>query len=163
MGAMQSCYCDQNLPFEQCCAPFIRGEQNAPSAVALMRSRYSAYCVAAGDYLYNTYHSTRRADLSPGLLAATAREQRWIRLEIQSTQAVAADSAEVEFKAFQLEGDYLLCLHERSTFYREDGQWRYHSGVIYQQDAVPVKIGRNDACPCHSGKKYKRCCAGAKT
>lgn len=24
-----------------------------------------------------------------------------------------------------------------------------------------MKIGRNDACPCGSGKKYKRCCANA--
>jgi uncharacterized protein len=24
-----------------------------------------------------------------------------------------------------------------------------------------VKIGRNDPCPCGSGKKYKRCCGGA--
>ncbi len=23
------------------------------------------------------------------------------------------------------------------------------------------KIGRNDPCPCGSGKKYKRCCGGA--
>lgn len=23
-----------------------------------------------------------------------------------------------------------------------------------------MKIGRNDACPCGSGKKYKRCCSG---
>jgi len=25
------------------------------------------------------------------------------------------------------------------------------------------KIGRNDPCPCGSGKKYKKCCAGATT
>ena len=25
------------------------------------------------------------------------------------------------------------------------------------------KIGRNDACPCGSGKKYKKCCGGAET
>ena len=24
----------------------------------------------------------------------------------------------------------------------------------------PMKIGRNDPCPCGSGKKYKQCCAG---
>lgn len=24
-----------------------------------------------------------------------------------------------------------------------------------------MKIGRNDSCPCGSGKKYKRCCLGA--
>ncbi|MGA2648323.1 MAG: SEC-C metal-binding domain-containing protein [Candidatus Sulfotelmatobacter sp.] len=23
------------------------------------------------------------------------------------------------------------------------------------------KVGRNDPCPCCSGKKYKRCCVGA--
>ena len=25
----------------------------------------------------------------------------------------------------------------------------------------PGKIGRNDPCPCGSGKKYNRCCGGA--
>ncbi len=24
-----------------------------------------------------------------------------------------------------------------------------------------AKVGRNDPCPCGSGKKYKRCCGGA--
>ena len=27
-------------------------------------------------------------------------------------------------------------------------------------DAPPVKVGRNDPCPCGSGKKYKQCCLG---
>jgi uncharacterized protein YecA (UPF0149 family) len=26
--------------------------------------------------------------------------------------------------------------------------------------ARPVKVGRNDACPCGSGKKWKKCCGG---
>jgi uncharacterized protein YchJ len=26
---------------------------------------------------------------------------------------------------------------------------------------VEPKVGRNDACPCGSGKKYKKCCGGA--
>jgi len=25
---------------------------------------------------------------------------------------------------------------------------------------VPIKIGRNDGCPCGSGHKFKKCCAG---
>ena len=25
---------------------------------------------------------------------------------------------------------------------------------------VPPKVGRNDACPCGSGKKFKKCCMG---
>jgi hypothetical protein len=28
------------------------------------------------------------------------------------------------------------------------------------QPAVSVKVGRNDPCPCGSGKKYKKCCLG---
>ncbi len=30
----------------------------------------------------------------------------------------------------------------------------------FQQPAVSNKIGRNDPCPCGSGKKYKKCCLG---
>ena len=26
---------------------------------------------------------------------------------------------------------------------------------------APIKVGRNDPCPCGSGRKYKRCCLGA--
>lgn len=33
------------------------------------------------------------------------------------------------------------------------------SGYTIQRDAP--KVGRNDPCPCGSGKKYKRCCGGA--
>jgi hypothetical protein len=29
------------------------------------------------------------------------------------------------------------------------------------EPAVSTKIGRNDPCPCSSGKKYKKCCGGA--
>ncbi len=33
------------------------------------------------------------------------------------------------------------------------------SPVIYMdQQAISVKVGRNDPCPCGSGKKYKKCC-----
>ncbi|MFH1379998.1 MAG: preprotein translocase subunit SecA [bacterium] len=30
--------------------------------------------------------------------------------------------------------------------------------AVLTQTAVPKKIGRNDPCPCGSGKKYKKCC-----
>jgi uncharacterized protein YecA (UPF0149 family) len=29
---------------------------------------------------------------------------------------------------------------------------------IVRKPAVSQKIGRNDPCPCGSGKKYKKCC-----
>ena len=30
--------------------------------------------------------------------------------------------------------------------------------TFYNPDGTPMKVGRNDPCPCGSGKKYKRCC-----
>ena len=46
-------------------------------------------------------------------------------------------------------------VHENSRFVKEQGQWFYVDGDLKSQ----AKVGRNDPCPCGSGKKYKRCCA----
>jgi uncharacterized protein len=35
---------------------------------------------------------------------------------------------------------------------------REGSSPIAQQPAVSIRFGRNDPCPCGSGKKFKRCC-----
>ena len=45
-------------------------------------------------------------------------------------------------------------LRQAVTNRDEDGSVRQNRGV---QRRV-VKIGRNDPCPCGSGKKYKKCC-----
>lgn len=34
------------------------------------------------------------------------------------------------------------------------------SGPVFQTRQSSGKVGRNDPCPCGSGKKYKRCCGG---
>ncbi|MDA3930130.1 MAG: DUF1186 domain-containing protein [Prolixibacteraceae bacterium] len=41
--------------------------------------------------------------------------------------------------------------------YNEDKNSDFNTSKIPQQ-AVSVKINRNDPCPCESGKKYKKCC-----
>jgi len=35
------------------------------------------------------------------------------------------------------------------------------SHALQQQQRAGDKVGRNDACPCGSGKKYKKCCGAA--
>jgi uncharacterized protein len=46
-----------------------------------------------------------------------------------------------------------------SSYGREAGSPRYDSGPpIYPPPRSAVKVGRNELCPCGSGKKYKRCC-----
>ena len=39
-----------------------------------------------------------------------------------------------------------------------DGLFNDFNGTTYQRDMV--KIGRNEQCPCGSGKKFKKCCMG---
>lgn len=48
------------------------------------------------------------------------------------------------------EWDELLTPERRKELYREQKQ----SGTVVKDK----KIGRNDPCPCGSGKKYKKCC-----
>ena len=48
------------------------------------------------------------------------------------------------------EWDELLTPERRKELYREQKK----SGTVVK----PHKIGRNDPCPCGSGKKYKYCC-----
>jgi preprotein translocase subunit SecA len=40
------------------------------------------------------------------------------------------------------------------------GEWAAHSPQRFAEaePRASAKIGRNDPCPCGSGRKYKRCC-----
>jgi uncharacterized protein YecA (UPF0149 family) len=39
-------------------------------------------------------------------------------------------------------------------------QARREAGDLGQEPSGRQKIGRNDPCPCGSGKKFKKCCGG---
>lgn len=121
------CPCDTGLPLAQCCQPLLNNEQQAGSAAALMRSRYSAYTLGDEDYLLRTWHSTTR----PGELNLSNSQQNWLRLKIINTSDGRADddSGEVEFVAIYKINGRAERLHERSRFGREDGQWRYIDGI----------------------------------
>ena len=44
---------------------------------------------------------------------------------------------------------------------KENGQWRFLDARGIQKGPYvrpEPKVGRNDPCPCGSGKKYKACC-----
>ncbi|MDC1346995.1 YchJ family metal-binding protein, partial [Glaciecola sp.] len=75
----------------------------------------------------------------------------------QSTNDAGQFYGEVEFKVFYSEAKCLYCLHERSTFVQEDGQWFYKDGVMLAGNGA-VKSKRNDPCCCGSSKKFKQCC-----
>jgi SEC-C motif-containing protein len=117
-----------------------------------MRSRYSAFSCAAADYLRASWHPrTRPAGLE------LADQPRWERLEVLgSGQSADGRSGWVEFAAHYRMPAGAGCLRERSRFLREQGRWLYLDGT--HPSETPARAGRNEPCPCGSGRKYKHCC-----
>ena len=121
------CPCGSGATLAACCGRWHAGPQHlqAPDAVALMRSRYSAFVLELGDYLLATWHaSTRPAaiDFEPGL--------RWLGLQVKRQASTGADTALVEFVARSKLGGRAHRLHETSRFVREGSQWFYVDGDI---------------------------------
>ncbi|WP_290797550.1 YchJ family protein [Halomonas sp.] len=153
---VDGCPCGSGQSLAQCCGRFHAGEP-APTPEALMRSRFSAFALELTDYLLASWHpSTRPAVLAPE--SAT----RWLRLEVlESVEASAgksvdqADEGYVHFRATFREGRHFAALQEASRFRREGGRWFYLDG---SPTVTRLKPGRNDACVCGSGRKFKVCC-----
>ncbi|MGK2855041.1 MAG: YchJ family protein [Microbacteriaceae bacterium] len=120
------CPCQSGASYGECCGPLHAGIRNAPTAVQLMRSRYSAFVVGAADYLLQTWHpSTRPAALK------LDPEVRWFGLEIlQTTGGGPLDSTgTVEFRARYKVNGGVGEQHEHSTFRHDRGRWYYLAAI----------------------------------
>ena len=159
---MENCPCGNALPYEECCAPFHQGEKTPETAEALMRSRYSAFVQLLPDYLIETHDPQTRGEINRDDIEEWARESQWEGLEILDTHKGGPGDKQgvVEFKAHYSVQGHQYVHHERSDFTFKDGKWYYTSGEVFQETITrsTPKVGRNDPCPCGSGKKYKKCC-----
>ena len=157
---MNQCPCDSGQAYDACCGPLHAGTKSADSAVALMRSRYSAYSKGAFDYLSESLHPDHRDDYDPAATRRWAENSDWIGLKVVEAEE-QGDEGKVEFIATYREKGVIHSHHEVGNFLRRDGRWYYVDGrlvpPVTQRNAAP-KVGRNDPCPCGSGKKYKKCC-----
>ena len=157
---MSDCPCGSGLVFTACCEPYITGKAAAPTALALMRSRYSAYAKGALDYLVT---SCVGGDEGVDREATKKWSERseWLGLRILGTEKGGSsdDVGSVEFVATYVQGGLKDEHHERAKFVKKEGAWLYEEGEIVPETitrAAP-KVGRNEPCPCGSGKKYKKC------
>lgn len=124
----EPCPCDSGRPFSLCCAPYLAGASAAPSAEALMRSRYCAYTRRDAAYLSRTWHPSTR----PTVLELEDEGLRWLGLKILKCTAGGAgdDSGTVEFVARYKVGGKAGRMHEVSRFVREGGAWYYLDGDV---------------------------------
>jgi SEC-C motif-containing protein len=147
-----SCPCGSGVAYGECCGMYVTGAVRPDTALQLMRSRYTAYCLRDGPYLLKTWHPSKR----PATMDFSADDTVWLSLEITRHEAGGGgdDEGKVGFLATYRQGGILCRLRERSRFVKESGEWFYLDGVVQSEP----KPGRNDPCGCGSGKKYKKCC-----
>ncbi len=158
-----SCPCGNQQAYSDCCARFIDKQEIAKTAEELMRSRYSAYTKENIDYIEKTQTLDPNNPFDKDEATQWAKDSQWLGLKIVSTQkGKEKDSdGQVEFIASYSDGKQEHHHHEKSFFVKKNGSWLFSHGHIVQaplQRENP-KVGRNEPCPCGSGKKFKKCCA----
>jgi SEC-C motif domain protein len=150
---MQSlCPCGSALEYSLCCQRYLSGNALAPTPSQLMRSRYSAFVMKDADYLIKTWHPSCEPQEFRQSLEQSFTTTEWLGLTLfAADDGKSPDEGYVSFVARFCEHNKSSALIERSRFLKENGQWYYIDGTR------PL-IGRNDPCPCGSGKKFKKCC-----
>lgn len=127
---MINCFCGNNLTYNNCCELLHNGKKSAETAEELMRSRYSAFATANGNYLINSNASKTRDVTSIAETEKWAKSVKWIKLEIINTlNGEPGDTTGiVEFKAHYKYKIFKRSIHERSTFVIENDKWVYLNG-----------------------------------
>lgn len=125
LGDAARCPCGTGLTFGECCAPIQRGEREAATAEALMRSRYTAFALEDVDWLLASWHASTRPrslELDPGI--------RWLRLDITSTTGGGPFDREgtVGFESHWVADGARGSMRELSSF-RRDAGWQYVDGT----------------------------------
>lgn len=160
---MNQCPCGSGRALAECCQPLLDGDQSAKTAEELLRARYTSHFLKKADYLINTTHPDKRTPEDEAAYQNFFKAADWTQLEIIDIQkgGVDDDQGQIEFIAHYTDKDGPNRYHELSTFIKHDGQWFFDDSKAikvkpYIRDKP--KIGRNQPCPCGSGKKYKKCC-----
>lgn len=163
MEKMSECPCGSGKAYSACCEPIINGTKKAATAESLMRARYTAYVVHEIDFIIDTCKEGEgRGDIDRKATEDWSNQSTWHGLKILRTEKGTENDSEgiVEFEA-----DYTLRgmrdkHHETASFKKVNGEWLYTTGNLKTTTVrrEGKKVGRNDPCPCGSGKKYKQCC-----
>ena len=141
----------------------IGGAAKAETAEALMRARYTSYVTGDIAFLKSSAVKAVQDEFDEETSRAWSSASTWHGLEVIKTErgGVGDDEGVVEFRALYTANEEFCNHHEVAKFVREGGEWKFLDGDLVGETPVvreEPKIGRNDPCPCGSGKKYKKCC-----
>ncbi len=121
-------------PYETCCKPYHEGSL-PPTALALMRSRFSAYALDKADYIIETTHPDSSEVHSPKnewkrQISLFSKSTRFANLEILAATE-QGDCATVRFRATLFQGSKDVSFTEESSFLKVEGKWLYLHPKLY--------------------------------
>ena len=174
MESASLCPCGTEKTYGACCEPFIKGTQNPATAEELMRSRYTAFAVGEIAYLKSSLAPEEQKTFDMKSTIEWSKKSTWLGLDIMEVKKGGANDKDgtIEFTAKYSFDGKTLEHHEVAQFRKAGGLWHFVDGESHTHEegqghhhAAPretvvreePKIGRNDVCPCGSGKKYKKC------
>ena len=95
-----------------------------------------------------------------GINSSLNREFDLDSIDMDTELSFDIDFRKLFFNMLKAEADYLYSLEEWEKIFTEDEQIEiakeFKRSRTVKREAP--KVGRNDPCPCGSGKKYKNCC-----
>ena len=115
-----NCYCGTKNTYENCCGIYHKNGGNTETVEQLMRSRYSAFVLANGDYLMQTHHKSTRPLKEKKAIVKWAQSVQWLKLEVLES---TVDT--VNFNAYFLENGTADVISENSKFVKESNTWFY--------------------------------------
>jgi len=131
MNECDLCPCGSTKLYAHCCAPYHK-QHNAPTALALMRSRYSAFVFGRVDYLFETTHPSHRTNTLKEEIAFTCKSVAWTKLDILTIwQGGEKDKVgKVNFRASFIQEGVHGVHEEHSRFKRYGKVWMYVEGEV---------------------------------
>lgn len=171
MKTQELCPCQSTLSYGQCCEPLLTGKQKPKTAEQLLRARFSAFATANIDYILATHHQKTSDSLDRDEITNWAKGSAWHGIQVVQKEAGEEKDTQGTIifcaKYAELTGEKKGEIQEhweKSFFEREpaspSGEWKFldaqgvHVGTYKRTEP---KTGRNDPCPCGSGKKFKKC------
>ena len=97
-----NCPCGNSKKYKECCQIAHQSHQSVTTAEQLMRSRYSAFVLANGDYLMESHHQETRPLKEKENIVTWAKSVEWMGLKISAkTKGLENDTeGTVTFKAY---------------------------------------------------------------
>lgn len=129
------------------------------SAEALLKTRYQAFVDGDIDFILATHHPETRDQVQREAVESWSQGSTWRGLQVDSLEE-KGDKTFIRFSVRYQREDQTTKHTEDAEFRKFEGRWYYFDSNFPKPETIRrdgEKVGRNDPCPCGSGKKYKKC------